>query len=336
MSARLSTLNTPATFEYSRRNRSSTRFAPVARLGYARVSPKTASYADVEPWESQVRRSSPYPVSTTCVSIGTRCPFASRFCMKTRVAASAPPKTTSMQGPLFPPPSHHDSLYRTMVGSRPSRSVRNRWHSSTVRSFQYTGRPGKLNAWWAIISNIVKCWPVFPTLSMSTNLTHGWLIARGFAGGLASPLITHGWNGYTLAWTKKTSSRQRATIGYRFTLSWPFWSRKERKSSRIARYESFFLNGEAPMKSYSWHGVSPHVSCVPRDQKAFPHFAHVWRTKPWIRKSSTSYSLSGISASERAAGLKGSREELTSRPKVRSVPNRCVVIKYAGGECGNG
>jgi len=72
---------------------------------------------------------------------------------------------------------------------------------------------GKLNAWWAIISNIVKCWPVFPTLSMSRNRTQGWLSANGFAGGLASPLITHGWNGYTLAWTKKTSSRQRATIG---------------------------------------------------------------------------------------------------------------------------
>src|SRR2546426_4039186 len=74
---------------------------------------------------------------------------------------------------------------------------------------------GKLNAWWAIISNIVKCWPVFPTLSMSKNRTHGWLSANGFAGGLASPLMTHGWNGYTLAWTKKTSSRQRATIGDR-------------------------------------------------------------------------------------------------------------------------
>ena len=48
---------------------------------------------------------------------------------------------------------------------------------------------------------------------MSKNRTHGWLIANGFAGGLASPLMTQGWNGYTLAWTKKTSSRQRATIG---------------------------------------------------------------------------------------------------------------------------
>src|SRR3972149_6368761 len=94
--------------------------------------------------------------------------------MNTSVAASAPLKTTSRHGPEFPPPSHQLSLYRTSFGSIPSRSVRNRWHSSTVRSFQYTGLPGKLNAWWAIISNIVKCWPVFPTLSMSLNRTHGW------------------------------------------------------------------------------------------------------------------------------------------------------------------
>src|SRR5438034_5685052 len=50
--------------------------------------------------------------------------------MNTRVAASAPPKTTSRQGPLFPPPSHQASLYRTSVGSTPSRSVRKSWHNS--------------------------------------------------------------------------------------------------------------------------------------------------------------------------------------------------------------
>jgi hypothetical protein len=43
MSARLSTFRRPATFEDSRRTRSSTFFAPVARLRYARASPKTAS-----------------------------------------------------------------------------------------------------------------------------------------------------------------------------------------------------------------------------------------------------------------------------------------------------
>src|SRR3990172_9790627 len=48
------------------------------------------------------------------------------------------------------------------------------------------------------------------------------------------------------------------------------------------------------MKSYSWHGASPQVSCCPRDQKALPHFPHVWRVNPCFRNSSTSYSLSGI------------------------------------------
>src|SRR5437899_4169159 len=62
------------------------------------------------------------------------------------------------------------------------------------------------------------------------------------------------------------------------------------------------------MKSYSWHGASPHVSWCPSDQNGVPHFGHVWRVNPCFRKSSTSYSLSGISASERAAGLKGSRD----------------------------
>src|SRR5207249_6640008 len=100
----------PATFEYSRRTQSSTRFAPVVRLRYARASPNTASYADVVACESHVRRSRPYPVSTTWVSIGTRWQLISRFIVNTRVAGSAPPKTTSKQGPLFPPPSHHDSL----------------------------------------------------------------------------------------------------------------------------------------------------------------------------------------------------------------------------------
>src|SRR3989304_358159 len=158
------------------------------------------------------------------------------------------------------------------------------------------GLPGKLNAWWAIISNIVKCWPVFPTLSMSLNRTQGWEIARGFAGGLAAPLMTHGWNGYTLAWVKNTSSRQRATIGERFTLVWSFASRNDRKSSRIARYGSFFLNGGAPMKSYSWHGVSPHVLWTPRDQKASPHFVQVWRGEARRPERSTPQSAPGRGA----------------------------------------
>ena len=59
MSAIVSTLVIPATFEYSVRTRSSTFFAPVARFRYARASPKTASYADVVPWESHTSRSSP-------------------------------------------------------------------------------------------------------------------------------------------------------------------------------------------------------------------------------------------------------------------------------------
>src|SRR5256712_4074337 len=62
------------------------------------------------------------------------------------------------------------------------------------------------------------------------------------------------------------------------------------------------------MKSYSWHGASPRVSWCPGDQTGVPHFEHVWRVTPCFRNSSTSYSLSGISASERAAGLKGSRD----------------------------
>src|SRR3989475_5924882 len=76
----------------------------------------------------------------------------------------------------------------------------------------------------------------------------------------------------------------------------------------MERWVSFFLNGESPMKSYSWHGASPHVSWCPSDQNGVPHFEHVWRVNPCFRNSSTSYSLSGISASERAAGLKGSRD----------------------------
>ena len=58
-SARLSTFSIPATFEYSRRIRSSTDFAPVALFRYARASPKTASYALVVPWEIHVSRSRP-------------------------------------------------------------------------------------------------------------------------------------------------------------------------------------------------------------------------------------------------------------------------------------
>src|SRR3972149_4832172 len=53
--------------------------------------------------------------------------------MNTSVAASAPLKTTSRHGPEFPPPSHQLSLYRTSFGSIPSRSVRNRGHSSPAR-----------------------------------------------------------------------------------------------------------------------------------------------------------------------------------------------------------
>src|SRR5213596_1454928 len=68
----------------------------------------------------------------------------------------------------------------------------------------------------------------------------------------------------------------------------------ERKSSRIARGVSRFLIVGLPMKSYSWHGVSPHVAWSPRDQKNFPQDAHWTRRKPWARNSSTSYSLSGI------------------------------------------
>src|SRR5207245_1544547 len=145
MSSRVSTFSIPATFEYSRRTRSSTRLAPVARLRYARASPKTASYADVVACDSHVSRSRPYPVSTTWVSIGTRWPLISRFIMKTRVAGSAPPKTTSKHGPLLPPPSHHDSLYRTRVGSTPRRSVRKRWQISTVRSLKYMHFFGQLH-----------------------------------------------------------------------------------------------------------------------------------------------------------------------------------------------
>src|SRR3989441_1737788 len=104
MSASVSTLSMPATFEYSRRTRSSTRLAPVARFRYASASPNTASYADVVACESHVNRSRPYPVSTTWVSIGMRWPLTSRFIMNTRVAGSAPPKTTSKHGPLLPPP----------------------------------------------------------------------------------------------------------------------------------------------------------------------------------------------------------------------------------------
>src|SRR2546425_14484 len=115
---------------------------------------------------------------------------------------------------------------------------------------------------------------------MSTNRTQGWEITRGFAGGLASPLITQGWNGYTLACTKNTSSRHRATIGYRRTRVWPFASMKERKSSRIARTVSRFLNGEFPMKSYSWQGRSPQTEWSPRVQKNFLHDVHCRRWKP--------------------------------------------------------
>src|SRR3990172_4366072 len=236
--------------------------------------------------------------------------------MNTSVAASAPLKTPSRHGPEFPPPSHQLSLYGTSFGSIPSRSVRNRWHSSTVRSFQYTGLPGKLNAWWAIISNFVKCCPVFPTLSMSLNRTHGWEIARGFAGGLASPLITHGWNGYTLACVKNTSCGQGATIGYRRTRVWPFDSMNERKPSRIARGVRRFLNGGFPRKSYSWHGVSPQVEWSPRDQKNFPHEAHWIRRNPWARNSSTSYSPSGIPFAnlERDIKVSGRDDAFRRRP----------------------
>src|SRR2546425_5157389 len=80
----------------------------------------------------------------------------------------------------------------------------------------------------------------------------------------------------------------------------------------MERYVSFFLNGEAPMKSYSWHGASPQVSWCPSDQNGVPHFEQIWRVKPCLRNSSTSYSPSGISVTERAVGLKGSRDALAA------------------------
>src|SRR3989475_13061008 len=83
------------------------------------------------------------------------------------------------------------------------------------------------------------------------------------------------------------------------------------------------------MKSYSWQGASPHVSWIPSDQKGVEHFEHVWRVNPCFRNSSTSYSLSGISASERTAALKGSRKRFAIRIRVRCFPNMYRVVKYA-------
>src|SRR3989442_9844682 len=98
---------------------------------------------------------------------------------------------------------------------------------------------------------------------MSTNRTQGWGSAGGFAGGLASPLITQGWNGYTLACVKNTSSRQRATIGYRRTRVWPFASMNEMKSSRIARTVRLFLKGEFPRSEEHTSELQsrPHLVC---------------------------------------------------------------------------
>src|SRR3972149_1232401 len=73
----------------------------------------------------------------------------------------------------------------------------------------------------------------------------------------------------------------------------------ERNSSRIARSVRGRFIGEFPRKSYSLHGVSPHVAWSPRDQCHVSHVGHWRRRKPRGRDSSTSESGGGMDGPRR-------------------------------------
>jgi hypothetical protein len=91
----------------------------------------------------------------------------------------------------------------------------------------------------------------------------GWEMVRGLAGGGTCPDVTWGWKSYMDAFTRKTSSRQRAMTGFRATLVWPLCSKKDRYFSLMEGTSNLWRVLGVPMKEYSTQGVSPHRLCFP-------------------------------------------------------------------------